>query len=476
MRGRKALTPALLIAAAIAVIAGLLYFNLAKSAGPRQHIPTVPVKPADFSTTIRVSGVLEAAETVPLNCKLPGDSNIIIWCAADGAKVKAGDVVVKFNPAETEERLRQQTAKLAEAETAVRSVQEEGEAEVIGARTALTKAQEALKLAQTQQAESLEKARGELQFREVELEAAKAKLAKKQRLAEERLIPRIEAEAAEDEVNNQQFLLEKAQRNLADTEKSSANLEELRKMELAAAGETLATTELRRMESEQQALRNIERVLLEMEDAQTDLTNTEIKAPTDGFLLFGMWGRWQETPKPGVSVREDTHIADIVNSSIMRVVCDINENEIEALKKGQKATVTVASLPESSFPGVVKEIDNLARENRWWQGEVPGKQSFTARVELKDKEERLRPGMRASVEIELEQVKDGVMIPVTALCEGTGKQFIYKQVGSGFQAIPVKVIKCNATVAAVAGKITSNDRVALCPPPAGLGNNSKGRR
>jgi RND family efflux transporter MFP subunit len=208
----------------------------------------------------------------------------------------------------------------------------------------------------------------------------------------------------------------------------------------------------------------MQRALAKMEETQTDLTNTEIKAPVDGYVLLLRLSRWEELVGPGMSVRAASHLADIVNFATMRVVADISENEIEKLKKGQNAQITIPSLPQKKFRGIIKEIDRLAKVNDWQSGDVPGRKTFLARVELLDKDERLRPGMRASVEIRLEHITAGVMIPVEAIFEKGSKAFVSKQVRGSFQTVPVKVLKSNAMMTAVEGEIRPGDRVALAPP------------
>jgi multidrug resistance efflux pump len=389
-----------------------------------------------------------------------------VWVQTDGARVKEGDIVFKLNADELEKKASQLTADVADGEEKVRAAQADGEKRVTNARSALTKSEEALALAQSQNQAALEKAQAEVAFREKELNVAKGQLDKRQRLAEERLLPRPELEAAEDEVRAGEFALAKAQRAVTQVTADNAAAERLRQLDIEKAKLELAAAEADLQKSVAQTQRDLETKRTNLAEAQAQLEQTQVKSPTAGLFLTER--NWRGDPlRVGDEVEEGRRMGTIIDPAKMWVRCDISEADIERVKVGQKATVLVPALRAAALHGVVKAIDNLARERGWWEGGVPGKKVFAALIELTDREERLRPGMGATIQIQLEHVSQGLMVPVEALFEVDGRPVVYCATGDRYRAVAVVVGKRNESVAVIQGKIGAGDRVA-CKRPAAV--------
>lgn len=110
---------------------------------------------------------------------------------------------------------------------------------------------------------------------------------------------------------------------------------------------------------------------------------------------------------------DQQEIAVISPDVSMSVTITVDESDILSLSAGQTATVTVRSLDDASFSGVVTEIDKSGT------GE-----SYTAVVQL-DKAAGMLQGMTASVEIRITGVDDALIIPVDALNQTASGAYVY---------------------------------------------------
>ncbi|NIM06885.1 MAG: efflux RND transporter periplasmic adaptor subunit [Armatimonadetes bacterium] len=452
---------ALVIIVVVTVVCFIAWPRHRRSSERTRRLPTSEVEAADFRITLRLLGNLKAMRTHPLVCEL--ERGNIVWAVKDGSLAKAGDLIVRLDSAEFEEKSSKLQKEVAEGEDHVRKVEDEAEKKVQSARVTLTKAEEALRLVQSQNEASLEKARAEIAFQEKELEVTRGQLDRQKRLAEERLVAVTEVESAEEEVRKSEFSLEKARRALTQAEKDAAAQEKLRKIDIEKAQLDLAEAETAGQGSVKQALRDLAVMEVELEDAEREVADAEIRAPAVGLVLLA-WHRTGEKLRVGDEVHMGQRIATVIDPAKMEAQCDIGETQIEQIEVGQEATVVVTALGNTRLRGVVKAISNLAQERFWWEGGAPGKKVFAALIELKEADKRLRPGMGVTVEIEVEEVKQGLAIPVEAVFSENGKQVVYLVRQDRYEKVPVKVGKRSELIAVVEGELKAGDKVACRRP------------
>ena len=97
----------------------------------------------------------------------------------------------------------------------------------------------------------------------------------------------------------------------------------------------------------------------------------------------------------------------------MTVSISVAESDILALSVGLEADVTVSSVSDTAFTGIVTEIDRTAASG-----------SYTATVTL-PKTEGMLPGMTASISIRTDGVDDALLIPLEALHQTRNRAYVY---------------------------------------------------
>lgn len=112
----------------------------------------------------------------------------------------------------------------------------------------------------------------------------------------------------------------------------------------------------------------------------------------------------------------EEEILDIVTLSpdvSMSVTISVDESDILSLELDQQADITVSSVSEETFTGIVTEIDKTAADG-----------SYTAVITL-DKITGMLPGMTASVDVRIEGVDNTIIIPVDALHQTSTGAYVY---------------------------------------------------
>ena len=110
----------------------------------------------------------------------------------------------------------------------------------------------------------------------------------------------------------------------------------------------------------------------------------------------------------------------IVNLNRIRTIVHVVERDYEKIRKGQEASIEVDSVNGETFTGnVVARAPVIDPETR------------TARViiDIENRGKLLKPGMHARVTIVASRRDDAQVIPISALQERNGRQFVFVSEG-----------------------------------------------
>ena len=187
----------------VLVLAGVLAFVFLRpgAATPAAAVPTATARKGEFLVIITCRGELVADRSVQINAPLNVPNLQIVWLAQQGAPVKAGDPIVRFDASAAERQLKEQEAALKQAQASLDQAIAEGH---------IKAEQDKLELASMKQA--AEKAR---------LEASKKEILSAIQGEENR----IDLGLAEEKVRVQQATVEL---NLASSRSNIASLESQR--------------------------------------------------------------------------------------------------------------------------------------------------------------------------------------------------------------------------------------------------------
>ena len=142
----------------------------------------------------------------------------------------------------------------------------------------------------------------------------------------------------------------------------------------------------------------------DLQRAEVNLSYSKIYSPIDGIVL----SKSVEQGQTVASSFSTPTIFTIANNLLqMQVEADVDEADIGQVKEGQTVTFTVDAYPHDVFSGTVKQI---RLEPKVTSNVV----TYTVIIDAPNPEEKLMPGMTASVSIIIEK-ESGVTIPMESL-------------------------------------------------------------
>ncbi|WP_395689055.1 efflux RND transporter periplasmic adaptor subunit [Aestuariivirga sp.] len=143
----------------------------------------------------------------------------------------------------------------------------------------------------------------------------------------------------------------------------------------------------------------------ELAMTETDLTKTRILSPVDGIVL-------KRTAEPGQTVASSLQAPVLFTLAEdlqrMQLEADIDEADIGDVKSGQTASFTVDAYPGQSFPAVIDTVEYSPEVN-------DNVVTYKAVLTVENDDLLLRPGMTATAQIIVKEVKDVLAVPNAAL-------------------------------------------------------------
>lgn len=117
------------------------------------------------------------------------------------------------------------------------------------------------------------------------------------------------------------------------------------------------------------------------------------------------------------SVLDTTVLMTLDPNEQVSITIMVDETNIQSLNVGQEASVTIESIGDDAFTGVVSEIDKTASSSG-------GVTMYTATVTL-DKTEQMLSGMSADVAVTIEGVDNALLLPEDAVRRTSATSYVY---------------------------------------------------
>lgn len=131
----------------------------------------------------------------------------------------------------------------------------------------------------------------------------------------------------------------------------------------------------------------------------------EIRAPISGVIINRNVERGQTVAASFNTPRLFIIAEDL---ALMEILANVDESDIGQIKKDQEARFTVAAYPEQNFVGNVVEI-------RLQPTVIQNVVNYTVVVETENPRNLLLPGMTATLDFVVDEVKDALAVPASAL-------------------------------------------------------------
>ena len=411
--GRRRIVMWLGVAAGICIVGALLFVFSARRRAP--DVPMVDVAASEFVDVVELRGeVRPIASRVLTAPTLAGDLQIIKLAKANTA-VKAGDVLVEFDPTTLQRTRQERLSELRQADAEIDQARADAHIVEEQNRTALTKARFDVERA------ALDVIEGDLVAR---LDYERAKLA-----------------------------LDDAKQRLKETEAKNRAAE-------ASNAANLAAKQRRR-----------QKVQAELERAEHGLAGLQLRAPSDGVVSLLLNYRTGGVMSGGQEFREGDRawsgagIVELPDLASVRIAARLEETDRGRVAKGQSATVRVDAVPDREYRAKVADISLLARAD--FSSGWPPPRDFDVDLEVEDADARLKPGMTAAIRVAVDRLPNALVIPAGAVSLIDGRPTVYRLRGSRFEPVVISLARRGREQVAVASGIEAGDRLAAGKPPAG---------
>ena len=171
-----------------------------------------------------------------------------------------------------------------------------------------------------------------------------------------------------------------------------------------------------------------------LKTVQTQIQDTEIRAPFDGIVArkYADPGAFVTPTTAGSAVSSATSSSILALAARNQIVTNVSESNIAQMSLGQKSLIKADAYPNKTFVGKVIQIapQSIVQQNVT---------SFEVKVAiLNDPQNLLRSGMNVRVEFAAGQVKNVLVVPTVAIVrqeEGTG---VYLWKNNQAEFVPIK--------------------------------------
>jgi HlyD family secretion protein len=200
---------------------------------------------------------------------------------------------------------------------------------------------------------------------------------------------------------------------------------------------------------------------------QAQLARTEVRADVPGIVVYRdvFFGSEQRKPQVGDQVWANQPLLILPDISKMVVETRVRETDIHKVEKNQNVTVRVQAYPDLKLSGKVTLVGTLAQEEK----ERRGVKFFGVTIQINESEPRLRPGMTAAIEIQVERRAQTLRVPLEAVFERDGQHLCYVATRPGLVAREV-VVGLEPRLRGHRARTAEGDRVAArsAAAPSGL--------
>ncbi|MHC5613955.1 MAG: efflux RND transporter periplasmic adaptor subunit [Nostoc sp.] len=378
-----------------------------------QRPPIVPLERGNFGITVSANGTVEPEQVINLSPKTAGIIKSLL--VKEGDYVTKGQVLARMDDSNWQGQLIQERGKLAQAQANLRKLVAGNRSEDIAqAQAKLEELQAKVrKLVAGNRSQDIAQAQARLNLAQVSVRKTEDEFRRNQQLyhagaisllsLNQKLADRDSAQAQVAEAQQALSLQEVGSRQ-EDIEQARAEVKQQQQLlKLLKAGS--------RQEDIDQARAEVMSARGSLQNIQTQIDDTLIRAPFDGIIIrkYADPGAFVTPTTAGSSVSSATSSSILALADINQVVANVSESNIAQIRIGQQVVIKVDAYPTKTFSGKVSQIAAQATVEQ-------NVTSFEVKAALVgDANKFLRSGMNVSVEFQVGQLQNALTVPTVAI-------------------------------------------------------------
>lgn len=389
------------------------YAQRQKAAAPKYELATITE--GDVRSRVTATGNVQAVTQITVGSQVSGlVQNLYVDF---NQKVRKGQALAQLDPSTFRAQVEQQTASVNNALASLNNQRANvgnQAANVRSAEAGVISAQAKVAAARGQLANAnaaIVQARASLRKGQFDQALAVRNQKRQKELRDRDLVAAVDFDTARTtamtssasvDVLQSQIVAAQAGYQSAEANLQSAQAEvEAARMRVDAAREQLGSAQA----AAQGAAAQVSQQQANLRQAQVNLNYTTIRSPIDGIVL-------NRKVTVGASVAAQFQAPDLFtmaeNLNQIQVETNVDEADVGQIKPGAAATFTVDAYPDQRFHGKVSEV-------RQAPVTVQNVVTYVVIIKAKNEGEKLKPGMTATVNIDVDEREDVLLVPNSAL-------------------------------------------------------------
>ena len=411
----------------------------------------------------------------------------LLWVIDENSKVKAGDLLAKFETDELKEQIENQEIELdnlsKELEIAIEAEKiqvSSNAADLQSAEETLLQADDALRkyrrFERASQRDALDLAISKAEASLAEANSAYTEIRDSDTATKS-------DENADDkkreELNSQQSKIDEAENALQTAEDNLrvfrrydnpskitrlVNALEQAKLNLRKVKISTESKLVQQKKSIANLRRRIRRLTDQLNRYKSYMEMMKLVAPVDGIVIYAdpdrRWGNLDV--KPGIDVGKGQVLITIPEMSNLVVDFDLPEQYRSKIKIGDRAVISPDSLPGEKFGGTISHIDTLPVNLVVWDSSSP--KIYKSKIKLDKQSPKLVNGMSVQINVVTRVIPNTIFVPVEAVFEENDRFFVYRSGLGGPTEVDVTIGESNDNFVQITKGLEEGDVVYLYRP------------
>ncbi len=205
-----------------------------------------------------------------------------------------------------------------------------------------------------------------------------------------------------------------------------------------------------------------------LDKVRTQIAKCTMRAPRAGQVVYGsrsdpIWYRWGDSAiRPGVMIEENRTIVSIPDPAKLCALVNVQEADVQSIKVGQQAVVTLEAVP-GTFGGRVTKVNPVASSA---EAELnPEARVYETEVALEEAPPHFIPGMAATVQIIAAELHGVLYVPRQAVNKRNGVAYCWVKLADGPQRRTVETGYTSVSYVEIKAGLEAGEEVLLAEPP-----------
>lgn len=434
------------------------------------------VKRGDFLVSLVEGGTLRAVQELVIRNELEG-STTIVSVVPEGTTVKQGELLVELDSSGLKEKIANQEVAVENSDGAVNKAREDLQIQKLTMDGAVKDAELKVEFAISdlekykegdwpQQKRAIE---ARITIAQEELQRAQDRLNWTKTLETKGYATKDELKADTLTVKRSDITIEQAEVELKLAIKYTYP-KSVRLMEAGVDSAKLALLQVKQRatatissyEADYRAKQNaLDLQRQRLKEMKEQLELTKIYAPKDGLVVYATGSSTGSgiLIEQGATIRQKQDLIKLPDVTQMMIEIKVHESHVRQVKPNLGAYITIDSLPDQQFTGIVRKIAVLPdTSSRYYN---PNMKVYATEVWINETLSDIKPGVSGRAEIVVTNLQQVITVPIQAVTTVKGQQVCFVQREEKDAPVPVEVGMFNDRMIEIRKGLAEGDRVLL---------------